>query len=77
MTQSTLRSGLTPTPCPHPCKLTPKKLPSNFLPIFLTFSEYSPNKLIQLPQKYYRATLLPILLNLASTARKHSLKESK
>ena len=75
MTQSTLRSGLTPTPCPHPCKLTPKILSSNFLPILLNLASARPvnsSILKKLP-----SNLLPILLNLASTAPKHSLKESK
>jgi hypothetical protein len=42
MTQSTLRSGHTPTPYPHPCKLIPKKLPRNLLPILLTLASTRP-----------------------------------
>ena len=71
MTQSTLRSGHTPTPYPHLCKLTPKTLPRNLLPIFLKLASTRPinsSILKKLPRN-----LLPIFLNLAST---HSISSS-
>jgi len=62
MTQSTLRSGHTPTPYPHLCKLTPKKLPRNLLPIFLNLASTRPVNSSIL--KILPRNLLPILLNI-------------